>query len=136
MSLEKLRTVKLILFGVGESRRGWIRLGNDAIDIEISSFPESKHNRCHASSHRHGGVCGVGMLRSVIEKSREIRPDAKINEAIKATRITSHDHGKGVVVCAEVGVARSSDEAPVMGCGAKGPYLVDVNSEGKDMRWL
>lgn len=69
------------------------------------------------------------MLRNVMETSMEILTDAEINEAIKATRITSYVHGKGVLVGEEVGMARSSDDAPVMGSGAKEPYLVEVNRE-------
>lgn len=129
MSLENATTMKLSLSDYGESRWGWIRLGNDALFLKRSGgVPESKNNRCYASSHRHGGVGGVGMLRSVIETNREILTDVEINEAIKTTRTTS-PCDKGVVVCEEVGVAHSSVDASVMECRAKEPYLVDVNRE-------
>ena len=75
------------------------------------------------------------MLRSVIETSREILIDAKINKATKATHIASPSD-KNVMLHEEVGVANMSDDAPVMGCGAKEPYLVDVNREETDVRWL
>ena len=73
-----------------------MNLGNDASLFE-GSVLESKSNRCYVSSHRHGGVREVGMLRSVIAENREILIDAEINEAIKATRITSCDNSKNVV---------------------------------------
>ena len=96
--------------------------GNDA-SLKEGSVPESKNNRCIESSHHHGGVREVGMLRSVIEKSREILADAKINEAIKVTGNPSCRNSKGALVSEEVGVVRSSDEVSVMENGAKGPYL-------------
>ena len=127
MSLDKQTTMKLNLLARGESRRGWIRLGNGA-SISGGRASESKNNKCYASSYRHGGVGGVRMLRSVIETSREILIDAKVNKATKATHIASPSD-KNVMLHEEVGVANMSDDAPVMGCGAKEPYLVDVNRE-------
>jgi hypothetical protein len=62
----------------------------------------------------------VGMLGSDMETSRDI---------LKSCR---EDAGGGQ----EVGVAHSSEEASVMERGAKGPYLVDVDREAKDVRWL
>jgi hypothetical protein len=44
--------------------------------------------------------------------------------------------GVAAPVTREVGVAHSSVEASVMERGAKGPYLVNVNREAKDVRWL
>ena len=137
--------MKLNILEWCESRRNLIRLGND-LPSATRCVPESKNNRCYASSYHHSGVGEVGMLRSVIETSREILTDAEINEAIKATRITSCYHSKDASVCEEVGMAHSSVDAPVMGCGAKEPYLVDVNREvkwmhpavrsNKEVRWL
>lgn len=124
--------MKLILLTPGESRRGWMTLGKGSSLLERDA-PESNNNRCIESSHRHGGVREVGMLRSVIEKSREILTGAESSKMIKATRITSCKNSKGVLVSEEVGVARSSVDASVMGGGAKEPHLVDVNREGKDM---
>jgi len=105
--------MKLILLTPGESRRGWMTLGKGSSLLERDA-PVSKNNRCIESSHRHGGVREVGMLRSVIEKSREILTGAKKSKKIEATRITSCKHSKGVLVSEEVGVARSSEDASVM----------------------
>ncbi len=112
-----------------------MNLGNDtpfAQKVE-RSIPESKNNRQYVSSHHHGGVREVGMLRSVIDITREILIDAEINEAIKATRITSCDNSKNAMVGEEVGGANKSVDGFVMKLGAKKPYLVDVNRERKDM---
>ena len=83
------------------------------------------------------------MLRSVIETSREIPISVKRMHDSNTTNDTSFD--KVSLAYEEVGVAHSSDEAPVMGSRAKEPYLVDVNSEEglhsqearpqRDMRW-
>jgi len=77
----------------------------------------------------------VGMLRSDIETNREILMNAEAGEPAKATRITSC-YGKGALVHQEVGGAHSSDDGFVMKHGAKEPYLVDVNREAKEERWL
>ena len=97
MSLEKEITMKLNPWSGGESRRDWIRLGNDT-SSETRSVPESKNNRYDASNHRHGGVGGVGMLRSMIETNREILMGAEVNKVAEATDITS-PRDKGVLVC-------------------------------------
>ncbi len=112
-----------------------MNLGNDTSLSSLSkeSVPESKNNRQYVSSHHHGGVREVGMLRSVIDITREILIDAEINEAIKATRITSCDYSKNTLVDEEVGGANKSVDGFVMKLGAKKPYLVDVNRERKDM---
>ena len=118
-----------------ERRRDWIRLGKDS-SSRARRVSESKNNWCYASSHRHGGVCGVGMLRSVIETSREILIDILSpfrNESCETTHIASCYNSKGVMVGKEVGGVYSSVDVPVMGYGAKRPYLVDVNRERKDM---
>jgi len=71
MSLEKARTMKLNLWSGGESRRGWIRLGND-MPGATRCVPESKNNRYNASIHRHGGVCGV-KEPYLVDVNREVR---------------------------------------------------------------
>ena len=123
--------MKLNPWSGGESRRDWIRLGNDT-SSETRSVPESKNNRYDASNHRHGGVGGVGMLRRVMKLRGEILKCAY--------RIYSYEQqasqaykGKGVLALEEVGEARSSVEALVMRCGAKEPYFGDVNREAKDV---
>ncbi len=105
-----------------------MNLGNDA-SLSERSVPESKNNRQYVSSHHHGGVREVGMLRSVIDITREILIDAEINEAIEATRITSCDNSKNVMVGEEVGGANKSVDNLCNEDGAKKPYLVDVNRE-------
>jgi hypothetical protein len=60
------------------------------------------------------------MQRSDIETSREIL----------------RSRGNGAAGYQEVGVAHSSVETSVMESGAKEPYLVDVNREAKEERWL
>lgn len=62
----------------------------------------------------------VGMRRSEMETSREILNQCCGNVALSE----------------EVGRVRSSEEASVMERGAKGPCLVSVNREAKDVRWL
>lgn len=62
----------------------------------------------------------VGMLRSDLETNREIRKSCRGKAGIDS----------------EVGVAHSSVETSVMERGAKGPYLVKVNREAKEERWL
>ena len=139
MSLDKLKTMKLILLTGGESRRGWTRLGNDTVLYE-NGVPESKNNRCYASFHRHGGVCGVGMLRSVIETSGEIliigitaKPLYPAGvEALKSD-VTSYQNSERIRDDEEVGGVHNSVDDFVMKFGAKEPYLVDANREGKDV---
>jgi len=71
------------------------------------------------------------MLRSVIETSREILAVVKVGETSKTLRIASYQNSEYVWDCEEVGGVHISDEASVMDCGAKEPYLVDVNREVK-----
>ncbi len=76
------------------------------------------------------------MLRSVIETNREILADVSRlsrNGELETTHIASCRSSKGVWICEEVGGAHSSDEGFVIKHGAKEPYLVEVNREGKDM---
>ncbi|MDB9741537.1 hypothetical protein OAB00_01645 [Akkermansiaceae bacterium] len=61
--------------------------------------------------------------------TREILIDAKINGAIKATRITSCNHSESAMVGEEVGGANKSVDSFCNENGAKKPYLVDVNRE-------
>ena len=135
MSLVNLKPMKPILLLWGEGRWGWIRLGIDA--HLMMSILESKTNREYASSHRHGGVSVVGMLRSDGETSREIPVGAKsLAVWTKATGVASWVTSEGALASWEVGAVRSSADTSVMAGGAKGPYLVDVNREVEDVRWL
>ncbi len=132
MSPDITNTMKPILLTPGEGRRGWIRLGNDAAG-NPSSVSESKENRCYVSSHRHGGVRGVGMLRSVIEKSREILAAVFPRQKGGTPHVASYQNSEDMRSCKEVGRVYSSVDDFVMKFGAKEPYLVDVNREAKDM---
>lgn len=132
MSLEKQSTMKQSYLVFSECRWDWIRLGNGG-STKGGYIRESKNNGCYASNHRHGGVCEVGMLRSVIETSREILISVVRKHDPNTTSGTSFD--EAILAYEEVGVAHSSVEAPVMGRRAKEPYLVDVNREAKEMRW-
>ena len=82
------------------------------------------------------------MLRSVIETSREVLIGVRFvfltssRMAGETTTVTSYQNSKRRSVNEEVGVAHSSDDGFVMKHGAKEPYLVDANREGKDVRWL
>jgi hypothetical protein len=125
--------MKLSLLTLGESRRGWMKLGNDTISQPSATrrVPESKNNRYDVSSHRHGGVREVGMLRSVIETSREILAVVAVRKMSKTPRMTSYQNREDAGDCKEVGGVHSSDDGFVMKLGAKEPYLVDVNREVK-----
>jgi hypothetical protein len=112
-------------------------LGNGK-SLKEGEAPEAKNNRCIESSHRHGGVREVGMLRNVIATISEILIDAKRaereSEANKATRIASCFSTARV----RWSVRKSEGHVVVligfvMKQGARAPYLVDVNREGKDM---
>ena len=139
MSLEKESTMKPIPWVRGEGRRDEIRLGKSASEarsihhaLNVRSAPESKHNRCKASHHRHGGVGGVGMLRRSVEIKNEILSCAqriRINEQQTSQARESED----VLAWEEVGKAHSSVDALVMRSGAKEPYFVDVNLEAKEV---
>ena len=134
MSLESSKPMELSCWLAGEGRRDWIRIGNRTSGNRDSG--ESKHNRRHASSYHHGGVCVVGMLGSESEISREI-PDCAKGYA-EATSITSWSKSECALATREVGSVHSSenpmkrDRIFCNGRGAKGPNLVDVNSEAKE----
>ena len=131
MSLETEQTMKPIPWGRGEGRWDEIRFGIEASSLR-GSFLESKDNRCNASHHRHGGVCGVGMLRRVMKLKGEILKCAYRFYTYKQQALQAYK-GKGVLASEEVGEAHSSEEALVMRCGTKEPYFGDVNREAKDM---
>jgi len=112
MSLDKQSTMKQSYLVFSECRWGWIRLGNGA-STQGRSAREPKNNRCYVSNYRHGGVYGVGMLRSVIETSREILMSADGLHKLEATDATS-SLNKGMLAGEEVGVAHSSVDGFVM----------------------
>ena len=108
-----LLTTKLSFYDVSESRRVWVRLGNNA-SANCRSIPESKNNRYDAPKHHCGGVCGVGMLRSEIETSREILMSAKEEHYSKATTHTSLTKDKVSLAYEEVGGVHKSVKSFVM----------------------
>ena len=131
MSLVSCQSMKPIPWVRGEGRWDEIRFGIGASSLRRSVL-ESKDNRCNASHHHHGGVCGVGMLRRVMKLRGEILKCAyriypMSNRHPKLTK------ARGVLALEEVGEARSSEEALVMRCGAKEPYFGEVNREAKDV---
>ena len=132
MSLDTYRTMKPIPWARGEGRRDEIRFGIEASSLK-RSFLESKHNRYHASHYRHGGVCEVGVLRSIVGKRGEILTSADDLYRHQQQTLQVFQTDKDVLAREEVGGAHSSVEAFVMRSRAKGLYLVDVNQEGKDV---
>ena len=130
MSLESARTTKPSILEWCEGRRDLIRSGNDPLEL-IKRVPESRNNGSNASNHHRSGVGEVGMLGSEIETSREIPVNAEGESRGKVHH--KSQTRQGCSVHGEVGMVRSSVDAPVMGCRAKGSYLVDVNREEKDM---
>lgn len=133
MSLDTYRTMKPIPWDRGEGRWELVKISMPLLQpCDCSGRRKSEDNRCHVLAYRHGGVSGVGMLRSIMGKRGEILTSADAyckhrQQTLQATL------GKGVLAEKEVGGAHSSNEALVMRSGAKGLYLVDVNQEGKDV---
>ena len=81
------------------------------------------------SGHRHGVVCEHGMVEPIVVLKEEICASGRY----RPTADTSGDPARFVLAGAEVGEVRSSDEA-ANHRGAKGPHLVEVNSEAEDRR--
>lgn len=140
MSLVKFKSVKPSYSRYSEGWQEWLKTSKGRIAVS-GAVGESGDNSYHVSIHHHGGVSGDGMFGSNMEISREILTDAEPKEAGEATCITSCQNSKGVLVCQEVGVAHSSarparERSSCKGSGAKEPYLVNVNREAKEERWL
>ena len=106
-----------------------MNLGKDAF-LSKGSVSESKSNKCYVSSHCHGGVCEAGMLRGVIETSREILTGLEISKMTDSSHVTSYRNSENMRNCKEVGGGHNSVDASVLEFGAKEPCLVDVNREG------
>jgi hypothetical protein len=79
------------------------------------------------SSHRHGVVCGHGMSEQVGVLREEICAGGRHGP----TAGPSGESREARLAGAEVGEVRSSNEA-ANPRGAKGPHLVEVNSEAED----
>src|ERR1017187_1105672 len=120
MSPEKVqkKTMEPSPFEKGEGYQGWT-LVNPAM-----SGRDQNDDR---SSHRHGVVCGHGMPETVGVLREEICAGGRHGP----TAGTSGERREARLAGAEVGDARSSNEA-ANPRGAKGPHLVEVNSETQD----
>lgn len=84
------------------------------------------------SNHRHGGVGGRGMFVQGLETRDESCPDGRESPTAGASGPNPRGFSRSVTA---VGAAHSSEET-VNHRGAKGPHLVEVNSETEDWRWL
>ena len=118
MSPENLQPVKPSLLECGEGCQDWAK-ANPAMSGR--GFNDD------LSSHRHGVVRGRGLFVGVMVFKDEISAD----ERHRSTAGTSGASREARSVRGEVGAVHSSDEA-ANHRGAKGPCLVEVNSEAED----
>ena len=118
MSPENLQPVKPSLLECGEGCQGWTK-ANPATSGR--GFNDG------LSSYRHGVVRGRGMFVEVVVLTDEISADGRHGP----TAGTSGASREARLVRGEVGAVHSSDEA-ANPRGAKGPCLVEVNSEAED----
>jgi len=132
MSLDINKTsIQPIPCVMGEGRWGVVRLGMSASALKSRSVLESKNNRYHAPHHRYGGVGGVRMWRSSMERREEVLCRVKGVGNLMQQKLQAWER-KGLLAMQEVGEVHNSFEVLVMRHGAKEPYLVAVNREGKD----
>jgi len=103
---------------IGEGYQGWTM---------VNPAKSGRDQNDGLSSHRHGVVCGHGMSEQVGVLREEICAGGRHGPTVG----TSGECREARLAGAEVGEARSSDEA-ANPRGAKGPYLVEVNSETQD----
>lgn len=118
MSPEKTSTVEPSLFNIGEGCQDWT-LANPA--------KSGRGHNDHRSSHRHGGVGGRGMRVQVVDVRDEISGDGPRGPTAGA----GGQNREARLVGGEVGAVHSNAEA-ANHRGAKGPHLVEENSEAKD----
>jgi hypothetical protein len=104
MSLVKFKPVKPSYSRYSEGWQEWLKTSKGRVAMSGAVGESGNNSYCVAIQH-HGGVSGDGMFGSNMEISREILTDAEPKEAGEATRITSCQYSKGVLVCQEVGVA-------------------------------
>ena len=119
MSLEKRTPMKPIRSTRGEGRRDWIRFGKDP-SRQCGGFEKPKT---------------TGVVRPVIVMAGSAWSECEAVRWRQAGR-SRGSQSSNAKADREVGKARSSAETSVMERGAKGPYLVSVNSEAKEVRWL
>lgn len=103
----------------GEGRRDWIRFGKDS----SQQCGESENPKT------------TGVVRPVIIMAGSAWSECEEVIWRQAGR-SRGSRCKDAKLNWEVGGVHSSEEASVMESGAKGPYLVSVNREAKDVRWL
>jgi hypothetical protein len=120
MSPENFPTVKPSLFRIGEGCQDWTKVNPAQSGRDLNDG---------LSSHRHGVVGADGMSAQVLALMEEICVD----ELPGSTADPSGQRREVRPVEAEVGAVHSSDEA-ANHRGAKGPHLVNANSEAKDRR--
>jgi hypothetical protein len=105
-------------FRTGEGCQDWAKVNPAASGRDLNGG---------LSSHRHGGVSGVGMC----EKELGVRGEIPAGGWQHPTAGTSGEYREADLACVEVGAVRSSEEAGNVR-GAKGPHLVNANREAKD----
>lgn len=104
------------------------RLGEDYQDwTKVNPATSGRDLNDDLSNHRHGGVRRHGMSAKVLVLMEELC----VGGHHRLTAGTSGEPVRLAQAGAEVGEARSSDEAG-NDRGAKGPHLVEVNSEARD----
>ena len=118
MSPEIPQSMESNLFRTGEDYQDWTKVNPATSGRDLND---------ELSNHRHGGVRRHGMSAKVLVLMEEIC----VGGRRRPTAGTSGEPARLVQAGAEVGEARSSDEAG-NDRGAKGPRLVDVNSEAGD----
>ena len=118
MSPENPQSVKPSLLECGEGCQDWTK-ANPATN--------GRGLNGGLSSHRHGVVRGRGMFVEVMVLKDEISADGRH----RSTAGTSGASREARSVRGEVGTVHSSDSA-ANPRAAKGPCLVEVNSEAED----
>jgi hypothetical protein len=118
MSPEKPNPMELSLFKRGEGYQGWTM---------VNPAASGRDQNDDRSSHRHGVVRGHGMSEKVGVLKEEICTGGRQGP----TAGSSGESREARLAGAEVGEARSSGET-ANPRGAKGPHLVEVNSEAED----
>jgi hypothetical protein len=117
MSPEIPQSMESNLFRTGEDYQDWTKVNPTTSGRDLND----------GLSNRHGGVGRHGMSAKVLVLMEEICGGGRH----RPTAGTSGEPARLVQAGAEVGEARSSGEAG-NDRGAKGPHLVDVNSEAGD----
>jgi hypothetical protein len=118
MSPEIPQPMESNLFRTGEDYQDWTKVNPATSGRDLNDG---------LSNHRHGGVRRHGMSAKVLV----LREEICVGGRHSLTAGTSGEPVRPAQAGAEVGEARSSDEAG-NDRRAKGPHLVEVNSEAGD----